>query len=68
MKAAWSDLFAVGLVQSQNVLPLTSVVSALLIHLQTSCTSSKLTTVAEYVSRLKVFIKSDNLSARFSNN
>lgn len=57
MKSAWSDLFVVGLAQSQNLLPLTSVISALLVTFQTICTSSKLTMIAEYASKLKVFIK-----------
>lgn len=59
MRSAWSELFAVGLSQSQNLLPLTSVISALLINIniQVNCSSSRLTTIAEYASKLKQFIK-----------
>jgi len=58
VRAGWSDLFTIGLVQCQNLLPLTCVVSANLMHLQTSCTSAKLTAMADHVSKLNHFIKS----------
>lgn len=59
-KSVWSELFAVGLVQCQNLLSLSSVVSALLIHLQSNCTSTRLTNIADHVSRLQYFIKTAN--------
>lgn len=63
MKSVWSDLFAVGLSQYQNFLPLTSVISALLLNMQSNCTSSKLTMIAEHASKLKLFIKTvENLN------
>lgn len=61
MKTAWSELFAIGLVQCQNLLSLSSVMSALLLHLQTNCTSSRLTNIANHCARLQYFIKSAHL-------
>ncbi|CAG7725358.1 unnamed protein product [Allacma fusca] len=57
-KSVWSELFAIGLVQCQNLLSLSNVVSALLIHLQSNCTSTRLNNIADHVSRLQYFIKS----------
>jgi hypothetical protein len=58
IKTSWSDLFTIGLVQRQTLLPLTSVVSANLMHLiqNTGCPSAKLMAMADHVSKLGFLI------------
>jgi hypothetical protein len=56
-KSVWSELFTIGLVQCQTVMSLTNVLNALLVHLQANCTSSRLASIADHVSKLRIFIK-----------
>jgi len=60
-KSVWSELFTIGLVQCQTMMSLTNVLNALLVHLQANCSSSRLTSIAEHVSKLRVFIRNAQL-------
>jgi len=56
-KSVWSELFTIGLVQCQSTIPVANVLNALLMHLQANCNTSRLASIAENVSKLRVIIR-----------
>jgi len=57
IRSAWNELFALGLVQCHSIMSLTNVTNALLVNLQANCTAHRLSTIAEHVSKLHVFVR-----------
>lgn len=57
LKSAWSDLFAIGLIQCQKMLPFKAIVSCLVINMQKNCTAKKLIAVADHLSKLHCLIQ-----------
>lgn len=62
MKSSWNELFALGLLQCQDVLSLTHVMNAFLLHQQESTANndspSQIIAVAEHANKLNLFLKS----------
>lgn len=59
-KSAWNELFALGLIQSQELLSLGSVMSGFLLHHQLNSpnNSAQLITVSEHMTKIQSFLKS----------
>jgi len=57
-KSVWIELFTIGLVQWKTAISLPSILNALLEHIRANCSSSRLTTIGDQVSKLRLFIGS----------
>lgn len=59
-KSAWSELFALGLIQSQDLLSLGSVMSGILLNHQLNSPNNtvQLVTVAEHMTKIQSFLRS----------